>query len=76
MLFLDNTASFSNFCQGEYLSVETWSRIGIQCLYSIKLLHDIGFVHRDIKPANFVMGHESDVEQARCVHILDFGLAR
>ncbi|KAK6114529.1 Protein kinase domain family protein [Brugia pahangi] len=72
----ENLRTLKISCQGEYLSVETWSRIGIQCLYSIKLLHDIGFVHRDIKPANFVMGHESDVEQARCVHILDFGLAR
>ncbi|VDK82733.1 unnamed protein product [Litomosoides sigmodontis] len=72
----ENLRTLKISCAEEYLSVKTWSRIGIQCLYSIKLLHDIGFVHRDIKPANFVMGHESDVEQARCVHILDFGLAR
>ncbi|MCP9265105.1 hypothetical protein DINM_020309 [Dirofilaria immitis] len=72
----ENLRTLKINCPDEHLSVETWSRIGIQCLYSIKLLHDIGFVHRDIKPANFVMGHESDVEQFRCVHILDFGLAR
>lgn len=30
----------------------------------------------DIKPANFVMGHESDADRTRVVHILDFGMAR
>uniref|UniRef100_A0AC35FRD5 Protein kinase domain-containing protein n=1 Tax=Panagrolaimus sp. PS1159 TaxID=55785 RepID=A0AC35FRD5_9BILA len=57
-------------------SVSTWSRIGIQALYSLKLLHDSGFVHRDIKPANFAMGHPDDGERARIVHLLDFGLSR
>uniref|UniRef100_A0A8R1TQ44 non-specific serine/threonine protein kinase n=1 Tax=Onchocerca volvulus TaxID=6282 RepID=A0A8R1TQ44_ONCVO len=71
-----NLRTLKMSCPEEHLSMKTWSRIGIQCLYSIKLLHDIGFIHRDIKPANFVMGHESDVENVRCVHILDFGLAR
>lgn len=54
----------------------TWSRIGIQCLYAIKFVHDNGFIHRDIKPQNFLLGHEKDLERARIVHILDFGLAR
>ncbi|KAE9416432.1 hypothetical protein Angca_009132, partial [Angiostrongylus cantonensis] len=54
----------------------TWSRIGIQCLYSVKLVHDYGFVHRDIKPNNFVMGYREDYDRARIVHILDFGLSR
>ncbi|CAB3409516.1 unnamed protein product [Caenorhabditis bovis] len=54
----------------------TWSRLGIQCLYSLKYLHDCGFIHRDIKPQNFVMGHPEDGARARMVHILDFGLAR
>ncbi|CAD5228914.1 unnamed protein product [Bursaphelenchus okinawaensis] len=58
------------------LSVETWSRLALQCLYSIKLVHDVGFVHRDIKPANFMMGRDDDVMRGRLVHILDFGLAR
>ncbi|CAI2297021.1 unnamed protein product [Caenorhabditis sp. 36 PRJEB53466] len=54
----------------------TWSRLGIQCLYSLKFMHDCGFVHRDIKPQNFMMGNEEDKERARIVHVLDFGLAR
>ncbi|CAD5234576.1 unnamed protein product [Bursaphelenchus xylophilus] len=60
----------------ETLSMETWSRIALQCLYSIKLVHDVGFIHRDIKPANFMMGRNDDINRARLVHILDFGLAR
>uniref|UniRef100_A0A0K0D5X3 non-specific serine/threonine protein kinase n=1 Tax=Angiostrongylus cantonensis TaxID=6313 RepID=A0A0K0D5X3_ANGCA len=60
----------------EFMSARTWSRIGIQCLYSVKLVHDYGFVHRDIKPNNFVMGYREDYDRARIVHILDFGLSR
>uniref|UniRef100_A0A1I7U3E7 non-specific serine/threonine protein kinase n=2 Tax=Caenorhabditis tropicalis TaxID=1561998 RepID=A0A1I7U3E7_9PELO len=54
----------------------TWSRIGIQCLYAVKFVHDNGFIHRDIKPQNFLLGNEREPERARIVHILDFGLAR
>uniref|UniRef100_F1L6L3 non-specific serine/threonine protein kinase n=1 Tax=Ascaris suum TaxID=6253 RepID=F1L6L3_ASCSU len=72
----ENLRTLKLNCPDERMSISTWSRIGIQCLYSIKLLHDVGFVHRDIKPANFVMGDEHDADRARCVHILDFGLAR
>ncbi|KAK6010341.1 hypothetical protein OSTOST_24633 [Ostertagia ostertagi] len=63
-------------CPKELMSPGTWSRIAVQCLYSVKLVHDYGYVHRDIKPNNFVMGHRDDLERARIVHILDFGLAR
>ncbi|CAJ0595920.1 unnamed protein product [Cylicocyclus nassatus] len=63
-------------CPKEYMTAKTWTRIAIQCLYSVKLVHDYGFVHRDIKPNNFVMGYREDYERARLVHILDFGLSR
>uniref|UniRef100_A0A0M3I7G9 non-specific serine/threonine protein kinase n=1 Tax=Ascaris lumbricoides TaxID=6252 RepID=A0A0M3I7G9_ASCLU len=72
----DNLRTLKECLPGRMMSPSTWSRIGIQCLYAIKMLHDSGFVHRDIKPANFVMGNERDPDRSRCVHILDFGLAR
>ncbi|CAB3398660.1 unnamed protein product [Caenorhabditis bovis] len=59
------------------LSPSTWTRIGIQCLYVVKLLHDSGFVHRDIKPSNFAMGLSvDDALKGRMVFLFDFGLAR
>ncbi|CAP23748.1 Protein CBG02852 [Caenorhabditis briggsae] len=55
----------------------TWSRIGIQCLYAIKVMHDSGFVHRDIKPNNFAIGLNTISElRSRRVLLFDFGLAR
>lgn len=51
-------------------------RVGIQCLYALKLLHDVGYIHRDIKPVNFMIGHQTDQERVRIVHLVDFGLAR
>ncbi|KJH50198.1 kinase domain protein [Dictyocaulus viviparus] len=72
----ENLKSLKINCPKELMSPNTWSRIAVQCLYSVKLVHDYGYVHRDIKPNNFVMGYRHDLERARIVHILDFGLAR
>ncbi|KAI1706411.1 protein kinase domain-containing protein [Ditylenchus destructor] len=72
----DNFRALKQTCVSQTLSIGTWSRLAIQSLYGIKLLHEIGYIHRDIKPANFAMGHSSDAERARVVHILDFGTAR
>uniref|UniRef100_A0A8R1E019 non-specific serine/threonine protein kinase n=3 Tax=Caenorhabditis japonica TaxID=281687 RepID=A0A8R1E019_CAEJA len=65
-----NTIVKNGFTRG------TWSRVGIQCLYGLKFVHDHGYIHRDLKPANFLMGNPKDKDRARIVHILDFGLAR
>ncbi|VDP57779.1 unnamed protein product [Heligmosomoides polygyrus] len=72
----ENLKELKLSCPKEYMTARTWTRIAIQCLYSVKVVHDYGFVHRDIKPNNFVMGHREDYERARIVHILDFGLSR
>ncbi|KAK6733952.1 hypothetical protein RB195_017615 [Necator americanus] len=72
----ENLKSLKINCPKELMSPQTWCRIAIQCLYSVKLVHDHGYVHRDIKPNNFVMGHKDDLQRARVVHILDFGLSR
>lgn len=58
------------------MPLRTWSRIGVQCLFGIKTMHDRGYVHRDIKAQNFVLGYHSTPQYARVVYIIDFGLAR
>nr|CDJ96058.1 Serine threonine protein kinase-related domain containing protein [Haemonchus contortus] len=60
---------------GKVFSVSTQVRIGINVLFSLKQIHDVGFVHRDIKPANMAIGRIGTPEY-RFIHILDFGLAR
>uniref|UniRef100_A0A8R1HYH6 non-specific serine/threonine protein kinase n=1 Tax=Caenorhabditis japonica TaxID=281687 RepID=A0A8R1HYH6_CAEJA len=69
-LRVKNTVVKNGFSRG------TWSRVGIQCLYGLKYVHDHGYIHRDLKPANFLLGNPKDKDRARIVHILDFGLAR
>ncbi|WKX90481.1 hypothetical protein Q1695_009376 [Nippostrongylus brasiliensis] len=60
---------------GKVCSVSTQVRIGINTLYAIKQLHDVGFLHRDLKPANMAVGTVGTPE-FRFIHIFDFGLAR
>ncbi|KAH7727978.1 Protein kinase domain containing protein [Aphelenchoides avenae] len=54
-------------------SVATQVRVGIQVLYCIKQLHEVGFIHRDMKPSNMAFGLAKNAQQ---LYILDFGLAR
>ncbi|KJH52193.1 hypothetical protein DICVIV_01658 [Dictyocaulus viviparus] len=60
---------------GKIFSVSSQVRIGINVLFGLKQIHDIGFIHRDIKPANMAIGKFGTPEY-RFIHILDFGLAR
>ncbi|KIH61498.1 hypothetical protein ANCDUO_08231 [Ancylostoma duodenale] len=60
---------------GKVASVSTQTRVGINILFGVKQLHDIGFVHRDLKPANVAIGRPNTPDY-RFLHILDFGLAR
>ncbi|KHN84051.1 Putative serine/threonine-protein kinase K06H7.1 [Toxocara canis] len=55
-------------------SVSTQVRVGINILYGLKQLHEVGYVHRDIKPANLAIGRRG--QETRIIHMLDFGLAR
>ncbi|VDM43585.1 unnamed protein product [Toxocara canis] len=55
-------------------SISTQVRVGINILYGIKQLHEVGFIHRDVKPANLAVGRRG--KEARIIHILDFGLSR
>ncbi|KAL6741456.1 hypothetical protein Aduo_014708 [Ancylostoma duodenale] len=60
---------------GRVCTVSTQVRIGINALYGVKVLHDMGFIHRDLKPANMAVG-SADSDRSRLIHIFDFGLAR
>ncbi|VDP00110.1 unnamed protein product, partial [Heligmosomoides polygyrus] len=60
---------------GRVCSISTQVRIGINTLYALKQLHDIGFLHRDLKPGNVAVGPVGTPE-FRFIHIFDFGLAR
>lgn len=64
-------ASLESLLSKDQSSISTLVRVGINALYGIKAIHDMGFIHRDIKPANMALG-TSD----RILHIFDFGLAR
>ncbi|VDK52361.1 unnamed protein product [Anisakis simplex] len=57
-----------------YCSTSTQVRVGVNILYGVKQLHEVGFVHRDIKPANLAVGRRG--KEIHVIHILDFGLAR
>ncbi|KAH7729857.1 CK1/TTBKL protein kinase [Aphelenchoides avenae] len=57
----------------ELLSAGTVCRLGIHALYSLKQLHEVGYIHRDVKPKNLVLGRGVN---ARMVYLIDFGMAR
>uniref|UniRef100_A0A1I7TM13 Protein kinase domain-containing protein n=2 Tax=Caenorhabditis tropicalis TaxID=1561998 RepID=A0A1I7TM13_9PELO len=68
-----NLADLRKFQKSRSFSVETTSRIGIQCLEGLKQIHALGYIHRDIKPSNICAGIG---EHRRVLYIVDFGMAR
>ncbi|KAI6216207.1 Protein kinase domain-containing protein [Aphelenchoides fujianensis] len=52
LLKLKETRNLARF------SESTTLRLGVLVLYSIKQLHEVGYIHRDIKPGNVTLGWE------------------
>lgn len=46
-------------------------RMGVQVLYGIKQLHEIGSVHRDVKPGNVMIGMSG--RERRSFFLIDYG---
>uniref|UniRef100_A0A7E4UMF9 Protein kinase domain-containing protein n=1 Tax=Panagrellus redivivus TaxID=6233 RepID=A0A7E4UMF9_PANRE len=72
-LFGHSLAKLFKACKREF-TLSTQVRLGMQMLYGLKQLHEVGFVHRDLKPANLAVGRKG--KHARVLHLLDFGLSR
>uniref|UniRef100_A0A914PLI6 Protein kinase domain-containing protein n=1 Tax=Panagrolaimus davidi TaxID=227884 RepID=A0A914PLI6_9BILA len=72
-LFGHSLARLFKFCKREF-TPSTQVRLGLQMLYGLKQLHEVGYVHRDLKPANLAIGKKG--KSTRVVHLLDFGLSR
>ncbi|KAI1730640.1 protein kinase domain-containing protein [Ditylenchus destructor] len=70
----DSITQVKKECKLEKFSAGSVSRIGIQALYAIKQLHEVGYVHRDIKPSNLVLGRRG--KESRMIFLIDYGLAR
>uniref|UniRef100_A0A915PYG4 Protein kinase domain-containing protein n=1 Tax=Setaria digitata TaxID=48799 RepID=A0A915PYG4_9BILA len=62
------------FRQYPVCTVSTQVRVGINILYGLKQLHEVGYIHRDVKPANLAIGRRG--QAVHIIHILDFGLSR
>lgn len=75
-LFGETLAQLKEKSMDRRFTVGTWSRIGLQVLYGLKLLHDKGFIHRDLKPDNLMIGTPNDPSRCRTVQIIDFGSSR
>uniref|UniRef100_A0A915JVE6 Protein kinase domain-containing protein n=1 Tax=Romanomermis culicivorax TaxID=13658 RepID=A0A915JVE6_ROMCU len=69
-----NLADLRRESPRQCFSLSTGVRLALQILKSIEDIHHVGFLHRDIKPSNFALGRNSAT--AKCVYMLDFGLAR
>uniref|UniRef100_A0A914Q0E9 Protein kinase domain-containing protein n=1 Tax=Panagrolaimus davidi TaxID=227884 RepID=A0A914Q0E9_9BILA len=72
-LFGQSLAKLFKSCEREF-TPSTQVRLGLQMLYGLKQLHEVGYIHRDFKPANLAIGKKG--KSARVVHLLDFGVSR
>uniref|UniRef100_A0A7E4ZUJ5 Protein kinase domain-containing protein n=1 Tax=Panagrellus redivivus TaxID=6233 RepID=A0A7E4ZUJ5_PANRE len=72
-LFGPSLSRLFKYCKREF-TISTQVRLGMQMLYGLKQLHEVGYVHRDLKPANLAVGVRG--KASRVVHLLDFGLSR
>ncbi|VDP16556.1 unnamed protein product [Soboliphyme baturini] len=69
-----NLTTLKRKCSRQHFTLCTVVLLGIQCIESVRQVHEVGYIHRDVKPRNFVVGIEE--HDRRIVYILDFGLAR
>lgn len=72
-LFGPSLAQLFKCCKYRF-SISTQTRLGMQILYGIKQLHDVGYIHRDLKPANLAIGRKGP--ESGILYLFDFGLAR
>lgn len=69
-----NLSELRKRCDGRRFSLSTGTRVAIQTLDAIEVVHESGFLHRDIKPGNFAIGNKG--KDRHSVYVLDFGLVR
>uniref|UniRef100_A0A0N4ZKE5 non-specific serine/threonine protein kinase n=1 Tax=Parastrongyloides trichosuri TaxID=131310 RepID=A0A0N4ZKE5_PARTI len=58
----------------KFLSPLTVTKVAIQALSALEVLHNSGYLHRDVKPENLVIG--SNPNSISTIYLIDFGMAR
>lgn len=67
---------------GGKLNVSQVSRLMVQMMEHLRLLHETGYIHRDVKPHNWVLEspdhhhhHDKEKNQSHKLYLIDFGLS-